>query len=352
MSTYVMSVVRHSILIVDDKPENLLVLKDYLNTIDCNIITAKSGKEALGYIRHYEFALLLLDLKMLEMHDLVTADIPIIFIADNSLDQGSLFKGYEVGAVDFLTKPIEPVILRSKVRVFLELYQQKKLLVKQTEMLESNVKELLKLKEINCQLESLSSLDGLTGIPNRRHFDQSIKTYWKNAMREQQPLSLVMIDIDSFKAYNDTYGHLQGDDCLILVAKTLASNVNRPNDFVARYGGEEFIAVLPHSDKKGAFKVAERMRKSIEKLAVKHHTSCVSDCVTISLGVSEIIPQASDSIADFINNGDNALYLAKQLGRNKVHMGNLSRIKPNRQPLPNKIMYKSFRETIAGLWLS
>lgn len=352
MNTYVMSTVQINLLIVDDKPENLLVLKGYLNTIDCNILTAKSGKEALNYIRNYEFGLLLLDINMLEIDGLATADIPIIFIADNSIDQSSLFKEYEVGTVDLLTRPIEPMILRSKVRLFLDLYSQKKLLIKQAELLESNVKELLKLKEVNCELELLSTLDGLTGIPNRRHYDQSIEKYWKYAIREQQPLSLVMIDIDNFKAYNDTYGHLQGDDCLILVAKALASSVNRPNDFVARYGGEEFIAVLPNSDRKGAFHVAERMRKCIEKLAMEHHSSHVADCVTISLGVAEIIPQTSDTIADFINNADNALYLAKQLGRNVVHMGNISRIKANKASRQKKIMYRTFRETIAGLWLS
>lgn len=352
MNTYEMNAGRNNLLIVDDKPENIQMLKGYLNTIDIDIFTAMSAKEALDHIRNYEFALLLLDSQVLDIDCLVTADIPIIFIADTHTDQGAHLKRYEVGTVDFLTKPIEPVILRSKVRIFLAFYSQKKLLNKQAELLELRFKELHNLKEVNCQLESLSSLDGLTGIPNRRHFDQSITQYWKNAMREQKPLSLVMIDIDNFKAYNDTYGHVQGDDCLILVSKALASSVNRPHDFVARYGGEEFIAVLPNSDKHGAALVAERMRKCIEKLAIKHQTSRVANCVTISLGVAEITPKATDSLVDFINNADNALYMAKQLGRNKVHLGNLSRIKANREPLHKKIMYRSFRETIAGLWLS
>ncbi|MDR3600585.1 MAG: diguanylate cyclase [Desulfosporosinus sp.] len=352
MNTYVLNTVQINLLIVDDKPEHQLMLIGYLNNIDCNIITAKSSQEALDYLQHYEFALLILDLEMFAIDRLTSTAIPIIFMAGKTFDQGSLCQGHELGVVDFLTKPIEPVILRNKVRIFLALYQQQKLLSQQAELLESNAEELLKLKAVNNQLETLSTLDGLTGIPNRRHFDQAIERYWKTALREQLPLSLLMIDIDNFKAYNDTYGHVKGDDCLILVAKTLASSVKRPDDFVARYGGEEFCVVLPNTDKKGAFHVAETMRKSIEMLTLKQHHSHVDECVTISLGIAEIIPKPFDSIANFINNADSALYLAKQLGRNKVYMENLSKIKANKAALQKKILYRSFRETISGLWLS
>jgi len=221
--------------------------------------------------------------------------------------------------------------------LLLMIEEQKKLLKIQSELLQSKNNELLKLKEVNLHLESLSFHDGLTGIPNRRNFDESIKVNWKNAFREQQPLSLIMIDIDYFKVYNDNYGHLPGDYCLILVAKTLVSNIERPIDLVARYGGEEFIAVLPNTDKTGALFVAERMRKSIEKLAIKHEHSSIADCVTISLGVADIIPQPSDSIADFIRSVDNALYLAKQEGRNRVsYEGNL-KIKPKQVTLSKKV---------------
>lgn len=329
--TNVMRDGRSNILIVDDKPNNLLELKGFLKTIDCNIMTARSGNEALNFMQRFEFALVLLDVLMPEMNGFEIVErmrecertkvIPIIFITANSIDQWSIFKGYEVGAVDYLLKPIEPVILRSKVRVFLDLLQQKKLLKIQAELLESKVNELLELKKVNCHLESISSLDGLTGIPNRRTLDQFIELSWKNAIREQQPLSLIMADIDYFKAYNDNYGHLQGDDCLVLVAKALVSCITRPNDLVARYGGEEFISLLPNTDKDGALFVAERMRKSIEKLAIKHDQSHVANCVTISLGVAVIIPQPFDLIADFIKIADDALYVAKHEGRNKVRMG-------------------------------
>ncbi|WP_199241691.1 diguanylate cyclase [Desulfosporosinus sp. Sb-LF] len=316
------------ILIVDDNLGNLLVLEGILEELECNIIRAMSGNEALGLTLEHEFALVLLDVQMPEMDGFETAElmrgsertkfIPIIFVTAISKDQRCIFKGYEVGAVDYLFKPIEAIVLKSKVKVFLELYKQKRMLKTQAEVLEAKVKELLELKETNFHLENLSTLDGLTGIPNRRSFDQFIEMSWKNSMREQQTLALVMADIDYFKAFNDNYGHLKGDDCLRLVAKTLVTSIKRPIDFVARYGGEEFIAVLPNTDKIGALLVAERMRRNIEHLAITHEHSMVASCVTISLGITDIIPQQADTILELIQTVDNALYQAKQLGRNRV----------------------------------
>jgi diguanylate cyclase (GGDEF)-like protein len=316
---------------VDDKPGNILVLEGILETLECNIITASSGNIALGLMLEYDFALVLLDVQMPEMDGFETAMLmkgsertkvlPIIFVTAISKEQWCIFKGYEVGAVDYLFKPIEPIVLKSKVKVFLELHEQKRLLKKQTELLELKVKELLDLKQINCYLENLSTIDGLTGIPNRRSFDQFIDRSWKYSIREQQHLSIIMVDIDSFKAFNDNYGHLEGDDCLVLVAKTLLSNIRRPIDLVARYGGEEFIAVLPDTDKQGALLVAERMRKGIEQLAFPHEYSEIAACVTISIGVASIIPQQSDLILDFIKTVDEAMYQAKLEGRNRVYCG-------------------------------
>lgn len=320
---------RVNILIVDDKPGNILVLEGILESLDCNIVTASSGNIALGLMLEYDFAVVLLDVQMPEMDGFETAmlmkgsertkEVPIIFVTAISKEQWCIFKGYEVGAVDYLFKPIEPLILKSKVKVFLELYEQKRLLKKQTELLELKIKELLDLKQINCYLENLSTIDGLTGIPNRRSFDQFVERSWKYSLREQQPLSLIMVDIDSFKAYNDHYGHLKGDDCLVLVAKTLLSSVRRPIDLLARYGGEEFIAVLPDTDRHGALLVAERMRKGIEQLALQHEYSEIAPWVTISIGVAETVPQPSDLMLDFIKRVDEAMYQAKLDGRNRVY---------------------------------
>lgn len=323
-----------NILIVDDKPNNWLIIEGCLSTMKCNILLARSGNEALDLIWKNDLAVILLNTKISDIDGFQIAkrmresesskSIPIIFLTNCCIEQWSVFNGYELGAVDYLLEPIDPVLLRSKICVFLDLYKQRMLLKIQAELLESKVNELLALKEVNFHLENLSSLDGLTGIPNRRNFDHFIKMSWKNALREQQPLSLIMADIDYFKAYNDNYGHLQGDECLIHVANTLVASVKRPNDLVARYGGEEFIAVLSNTDREGAGLVAERMRKSVEMLDMKHDRSSIADCVTISLGVTTIIPQTSDSIADFINSVDDALYQAKLDGRNRVYADSLS----------------------------
>ena len=316
------------VLIVDDKPENLFVLEVLLEDMDCNVIKATSGNEALGLMLEYDFALVLLDVQMPEMDGFETAElmrgsertryIPIIFVTAISKEKISIFKGYEVGAVDYLFKPIEPLILKSKVRIFIELSRQKRLLEEQAELLELKVKELIDLRNDNSRLENLSYHDGLTGIANRRSFDQYIEKAWKNSIRANSALSLIMIDIDSFKLYNDNYGHLKGDDCLINVAQTLAASIKRPMDFVARYGGEEFIFVLPDTDSEGALKVAHDIKKNIENMAIPHEFSIVSKYVTVSQGVVTTYPSMEDKLEEFIHKSDQAMYRSKELGRNLI----------------------------------
>jgi diguanylate cyclase (GGDEF)-like protein len=317
-----------NILIVDDRPENLLVLESLLENMDCNIIKATSGNQALGLLLEYEFALVLLDVQMPDMDGFETAElmrissktrfIPIIFVTAISKEQKCIFKGYEVGAVDYLFKPIEPIILQSKVRIFLELYKQKKLIEEQTQLLKIKVKELSELQQANHRLENLSLSDGLTGISNRRSFDQYIDISWKSFNRGDKPLSIIMADIDYFKAYNDNYGHTEGDSCLIKVARCLVSSVKRPLDLVARYGGEEFCVILPETDSVNALIVAERIREKLKSLRIPHEHSQASQFVTLSLGVATMMPGDSYTIKEFIDNADKALYEAKAEGRNRV----------------------------------
>lgn len=319
-----------NILIVDDRQDNLLVLESLLEDMNCNIIKATSGNEALSLMLDYEFALVLLDVQMPDMDGFETAEfmrmnsktryLPIIFVTAISKEKKCIFKGYEIGAVDYLFKPIEPIILQSKVKVFLELYNQKRLVEEQSKLLELKVKELSELKEANFKLESLSTLDGLTGISNRRSFDNYIDMSLKNCARSDKPISLIMADIDFFKNYNDNYGHLQGDDCLIKVAKTMASSVKRPLDFVARYGGEEFAVILPETDEEEAKVIAEIIRRNVEELKIIHEHSAAAPYVTLSLGIETILPKPDYSINELIENADRALYKAKQNGRNQYEI--------------------------------
>lgn len=175
-----------------------------------------------------------------------------------------------------------------------------------------------KLIQLQKQLEELSFKDGLTGVFNRRMFDSVMEVEWANAKRNRQPLSLIMLDIDYFKQYNDYYGHIQGDECLKRVANVLACVATRSRDFFARYGGEEFILVLPETDEAAAFKIAERCRNVIFKSQIPHEKSLVSQLLTISIGISTITPTRNDEAIKFIATVDKQLYVAKEKGRNSI----------------------------------
>jgi len=175
-----------------------------------------------------------------------------------------------------------------------------------------------KLIVLQKELEELSFKDALTGVYNRRMFDSVMEVEWANAKRNHQPLSLLMLDIDYFKQYNDFYGHIHGDECLKRVAKELSKVATRSRDFFARFGGEEFIIVLPETDEKAAKMIAERCRNLIFKAQIPHEKSLVSQMLTVSIGVSTIIPIHSDEAINFIAAVDRQLYQAKEKGRNRI----------------------------------
>ena len=218
-------------------------------------------------------------------------------------------------------KPVEPVILQSKVRVFLDLYKQRQLLQKQAEILDTQVKELQKknrqIEEANQRLEELATHDALTGIPNRRLFDSFLENEWKRARRSKACLSLILVDIDYFKYFNDYYGHQAGDQGLRKVSQALFNSLGRSTDLVARYGGEEFAVVLPETNAKGAKFIAEILRSGIESLSIPHKKSEIAEYVTISLGTAVMVPGQDCSAADLISTADKALYEAKNKGRNR-----------------------------------
>ena len=319
-------------LIVDDQPANLIALEGLLESLELHIVKAASGQEALSLVLEFDFALVLLDVQMPGMDGYETAilmrgmkrtrNVPIIFLTAISKEQKHVFKGYEAGAVDFLFKPIDPDVLKSKVRVFLELYNQSKLINEQALELQLKIEELLlvkqELEKTNRILHDLSSLDGLTSIPNRRCFDGFIDYEWRRAARKDTPLSLIMIDIDYFKAYNDHYGHQAGDECLKQIGQALRDAVKRPGDLIARYGGEEFTAVLVDTDIKGAMVVAERIHAQIEALHIPHDASLIGESVTVSMGVATEVSSRDSSFDALIAMADKALYQAKRGGRNQI----------------------------------
>ena len=181
-----------------------------------------------------------------------------------------------------------------------------------------NLELLEEVRMANEILRQASAIDGLTGLANRQSFEEFMEREWRRAIRDQRPLSLIMADIDHFKAFNDNFGHQGGDDCLKKVAAVIAEEAKRPADLAARYGGEEFMTVLPDTDLKGAIEIAERMRASVEALAVPHAYSSTAGSVTISIGVATMIPQRGMHSSSLIRLVDTALYSAKHAGRNIV----------------------------------
>ncbi|AZG36276.1 MULTISPECIES: diguanylate cyclase [Shewanella] len=318
------------ILIVDDRIENLITLDHLLSEFNVTLIRATSGEQALAHTLDNDFALVLLDVRMptmdgYEVAELMrgnkkTRNIPIIFITAESSADANIFKGYQSGAVDYLVKPLNADIFSSKISVFLQLYEQKHALHQKNIEFDHKLAELeelqQQLEETNQQLLMLSTLDGLTGLVNRRKFDEIFSDEWQRASRSATAMAVIMMDIDCFKMFNDTFGHQQGDNCLLSVASTLKGMDLRHLDKIARIGGEEFAVILPETDSNGAMLVAERIRKTIEALKIPHSKASGNPWVTASFGVSSIIPHRGCNPRVLMETADRALYESKHKGRN------------------------------------
>lgn len=293
---------KQRILIVDDVRLNTKILESALGD-EYELRIASNGKEALAMIREEMPDLILLDIVMPEMdgyevcaqlqQNAKTRDIPIIFLTALEGDDNEAY-GLELGAMDYIRKPFNVPVVKAKIRNHLEL---------------KKYKDLLK-RDIR--------IDGLTRVPNRRRFDEAFEEEKGRSIRSGSPLSILMIDIDLFKAYNDAYGHLQGDDILRLVAKTLEKSLRRPGDLFARWGGEEFVALLPDTDMSGAYIVAEQLRKAVQEMGIAHEKSPMDRVITVSIGVATSIPEDESSYANLLQWADEAMYRAKALGRNRV----------------------------------
>ncbi|MCT7988917.1 GGDEF domain-containing response regulator [Laspinema olomoucense] len=325
-----------NILLVDDTPDNLRVLSSILTKHGYYIRKALNGEMAITAAHALIPDLILLDINMPYMngyevctalkHSEKTENIPIIFISvlDDVWDK---IKAFQVGGIDYITKPfqLEEVIARIEnqlkiKRLQAELQEKNRILEEKNVLLMREIaqrkKAELALKSANQKLQRLACIDGLTQVSNRRKFDEHLKQEWLRLGRQHHPLSLILCDIDYFKAYNDTYGHPAGDECLKQVAQAICQAVKRPSDLVARYGGEEFAAILPHTNSAGALSVARKIQREIRQLDIKHSASDVCDIVTISLGISTLIPTGQESLDVLILSADKALYQAKQSGRN------------------------------------
>lgn len=243
-------------------------------------------------------------------------ELPLIILSGNTDDTLAL-EAVQKGAQDYLVKgKFNTRLLQSSIYNAIE---RQKLLLELQDKTQKLQYLSEQLEQSNQTLERLATIDGLTQINNRRHFDNTYLAEWKRLSRKQEPLSLILCDIDYFKAYNDTYGHLKGDDSLVRIARAIENSLKRPADLAARYGGEEFVALLPETPLAGAVHVAEEIRQAVKALAIPHQQSSNSNLITISLGVACIIPNSQSIETEvLIQAADKALYQAKADGRNQV----------------------------------
>jgi diguanylate cyclase (GGDEF)-like protein len=322
---------RGTVLIVDDSPTNVGLLCDCLTSEGFRVLTAQGGESAIETVKHDCPDVILLDIIMpgidgfetcrrLKTHE-STRDIPIIFMT--ALSQTAVvLKGFELGAVDYITKPTQQEIVLARVTTHLTLQKLKHHLQEQNAKLQQEIQQRQQaeaaLLKANQELQRLVRIDSLTQLANRRHFDECLSQAWCILRREQLPLSLLLCDVDFFKAYNDRNGHQAGDDCLRVVARSIRRAVKRPADLVARYGGEEFAVILPNTNGEGALRVAQEIRLSLHNQAIAHPQSPIGEYVTLSLGVSSTIPGFNSSFQELVAAADRALYQAKESGRDRA----------------------------------
>ncbi|MEG3640375.1 diguanylate cyclase domain-containing protein [Magnetococcus sp. PR-3] len=293
------------ILIVDDVPSNIQIIRQVINP-EHQVFFATNGPSALQLAKEKQPDLMLLDISMPEMDGFEvcrrlqrqeeTSDIPVIFITALE-DEADELKGLQLGAVDFITKPIRPAIVSQRVD------------------------NHLKMRRLQQELEALSYRDGLTGIANRRLFDDQFEAEWHRGVRHKMPMALIMIDIDHFKLYNDHYGHQAGDETLQRVANAMQCCMKRSTDLLARYGGEEFVVMLPNTDTEGVKQIADTLLANVAALAIEHcKTTLDEKKITISLGLACTMPTHHTAPIALQKEADQALYVAKEAGRNQYHL--------------------------------
>ena len=308
---------RATVLVIDPAPSDRALICDCLKQLpDVRIIAAGEAEQALQIVREACPTMILLDstqkgidgislTRAIRFHEQAGQNpafapwMPIVFLSSIN-DEDLLAQGILAGGDDFICKPVSEVVLLAKVRAMLRIAARQR-----------------EICEVHRQLKDIATLDSLTGIPNRRYFDDTLATEWKRCLRAEAPLSIVLSDVDFFKQFNDIYGHQAGDACLKAVASSLSESLFRVEDSVARYGGEEFVAILPGTDGEGAYAVAERMRQSARELCIPHAKG-IDGRLSCSFGVASTYPSSHSAPQQLLRFADAGLYAAKQAGRNRV----------------------------------
>ncbi len=314
------------ILIADDTQTDRLLLGEYVKKFGYTPIYAVNGREAVEQFNRFKPDLLILDVEMPILNGYEAAKeirischseqdwVPIIFLSSH-IDDESIVRGIDSGGDDYLTKPVSLIVLKAKIDAMRRIAMMHNKLIDVGNQLRLANQNLL---ATNMMLSDLSLTDPLTGAANRRAFEEYIERESRSVLRRGSTLAILMIDIDNFKRYNDTNGHLLGDTCLRLVAKAINQKLKRSSDMLARYGGEEFAVILPDTSLEGAKHLAETLRETIENLRVEDRGKDVQGLVTISIGVACSEPNKPFVTNSLVNSADTALYQAKAEGKNRV----------------------------------
>jgi len=304
------------VLFVDDNEVERRVYELYLEQLGYRVLIGESGERAISLFQNSHPDVILLDVVMPGMDGYETARriraieeewTPIIFLSVRT-DPGDIMKAIEAGGDDYLAKPINKTVLGAKMKAMQRIADMRRQLTSTTQALE----------QANQELQWMLGVDALTGLSNRRRLDRILMREIAHCARHKQPMSVIMADIDHFKAFNDCYGHLAGDECLQQVAKAMQDETLRLTDLIARYGGEEFCVILPNTTTEGATQVAQRMQEAVAALSIDHEANEGIGRVTLSYGVSTHVPDSSFEVKRILHEADMALYSAKQNGRNQI----------------------------------
>ncbi|WP_022982515.1 diguanylate cyclase domain-containing protein [Ideonella sp. B508-1] len=304
------------VLLVDDQLSHRAALGAELQAMGHDVVEAGTAEDAVALFTSLRPDAVLMDVEM-PGHDghwaaqqIRRAEpdgwTPILFLSGRVSD-ADLAEGIECGGDDYLFKPVSPVVLAAKLRAMQRLCSLHRQLITLTDQ----------LKASNADLQAQSLHDPLTGLTNRRGLDIRLDEELRNARRERQPLTLILCDVDNFKSYNDTAGHLQGDQCLMRIAQLLGETCRRPRDLAARFGGEEFVILMPGTSHSGAMFYAKGLQRMMHQLALPHPASDGKTCVTISGGITTCVPDGTTTIESLLSRADAALYTAKSLGRDR-----------------------------------
>jgi len=303
------------ILLAEDNQADRLIIRRYLHSLGHDVILADDSEQAVALFQEEDPDLVLLDAGMpgMEEHAMVkrmrSLELewrPILLLSEFG-DSDSYARGVKAGVDDFLYKPLDKALLEAKLIAMKRIVAMRNQLITVTAELAWETEKA----------QHIANQDGLTGLANRRYLNEVLDAEIKRAARSGQPLTVIMIDIDHFKQYNDHFGHLAGDDVLRKVARQFVSKVNRAGDLVARYGGEEFCIVLPNTETRGGGELAEELRRGVLEARIPHAEE-VAPWLSISLGIASRVPNAQDSVEELIAAADKALYEAKLNGRNRV----------------------------------